>query len=326
MQMAVMLYQILTQIITQIMTMMTMPIFWAVAVLLAVQVGLIQIKKQKQVVVKLSAFLFAVAECWVYIIISGIVGGVIASSLLLLTGISVSYRVMLYLWIAMFGLFLLQRRFFCFAYAGGFFVFVQTIADGCGISLFVFDSKALLMLVAILHFTEAVLVRLSGALQQIPVYFRNKKGNLTAKTQLQMCWPVPLAIPMPVVQNNITEIYSGYFVMPDWWPLFGLVENVEAIAIYQLIPVLAMIGYMDIAEPGAESEQTRKSSMLLLIYSIVLCILTLAVSDRLYLQGIAALFAILGHEGMLWLGRTDMRKYVHTKKEQGFAKFIIKKR
>ena len=110
MQMANMLYQILTQIIVQIMAMMTMPIFWAAAVLLAVQVGLIQIKKQKQVVVKLSAFLFAIMERWVYIVMSGVAGGVIASCLLLLTGLSISYHAMLYLWLAMFVLFLIQRH------------------------------------------------------------------------------------------------------------------------------------------------------------------------------------------------------------------------
>ena len=325
MQMANMLYQILTQIIVQIMAMMTMPIFWAAAVLLAVQVGLIQIKKQKQVVVKLSAFLFAIMERWVYIVMSGVAGGVIASCLLLLTGISISYHAMLCLWLAMFVLFLIQRRFFCFAYAGGILVLMQTIADMCGTSLFGFDSAALLMLVAILHFTEAVLVRISGSLQQIPVYFRNKKGTLTAKTQLQMCWPVPLVIPMPIAQHTLEDISGGCFVMPDWWPVFGTAGSVETAVIYQLIPVLSMIGYMDTAEPGAEAKQTRKDSILLLAYSLLLCILVYAGKDRLYLQGIAALFSILGHEGMLRLGHMDMRKYVHTKKEQGFAKFIIKK-
>ena len=59
MQMAGMLYQVLTQIIAQMLTMSAMPIFWAVAVLPAVQAGFTQMKNQKQVVAKLPAFLFA---------------------------------------------------------------------------------------------------------------------------------------------------------------------------------------------------------------------------------------------------------------------------
>ena len=122
MQMAGMLYQVLTQIIAQMLTMSAMPIFWAVAVLPAVQAGFAQMKNQKQVVAKLPAFLFALLECWLWILLSGMLGGIIASSLFLLTGISISHCAMLYLWIVMIFLLLLEPRFYCFAYAGGFLV------------------------------------------------------------------------------------------------------------------------------------------------------------------------------------------------------------
>ena len=108
MQMVNMWYQIMTQILAQSMTMMAMPIFWIVTLLLAVQVGMIQRKKQKQVVGKLPAFLFAIAQRWVCIIISGILGGVIASTLFLLTGISLSHDTVLYLWIIMFLSFMIK--------------------------------------------------------------------------------------------------------------------------------------------------------------------------------------------------------------------------
>ena len=114
MQLVNMWDQIMVQILAQCMTMITMPIFWMIALLLAVQVGLIEIKKQKQVVGKLPAFLFAIIERWVCIIISGILGGVIASTLFLLTGISLAYDTVLYLWVIMFLFFMIKRRFFCF--------------------------------------------------------------------------------------------------------------------------------------------------------------------------------------------------------------------
>ena len=319
MQMVNMWYQIMTQIWAQSITMMTMPVFWIVALLLAVQVGMIQIKKQKQVVGKLPAFLFVIAERWVYTIISGILGGVIGSTLFLLTGISLSYDTVLYLWIIMFLAFMIKRRFFCFAYAGGVMVLVQIIANKYGITQVGFDNAMILGLVAILHFTEAILVGISGTLLQFPVYFRNEKGILTAKSQLQMCWPIPLAIPMPIlyddVHNYIQECSVGYFVMPDWWPLFGVAQNAEVTTLYYLMPVLAMIGYSDLAESGSEKIQTYKTAILLILYSILLVILIRASSKMHSLLVVAALFSILGHEAILWLGRVDMRKYVHIKKE-----------
>ena len=319
MQLVNMWDQIMVQILAQCMTMITMPIFWVIALLLAVQVGLIEIKKQKQVVGKLPAFLFAIIERWVCIIISGILGGVIASTLFLLTGISLAYDTVLYLWMIMFFFFMIKRRFFCFAYAGGALVLVQAIANRCGITMFHFDSETILALVAILHFTEAILIQISGTLLQLPVYFRNEKGILTAKSQLQMCWPIPLVIPMPVLQdsmqNYIREQSVGYYVMPDWWPLFGTAQSAEVTALYYLMPLLAMIGYSDLAEPRMEKTQTNKSALLLILYSMLLFLLVW-VSSRIHsVLVVAALFSILGHEAILRLGQVDMRKYVHTKKE-----------
>ena len=316
MQLVNMWYQIMVQVLAQCMTMITMPIFWVIALLLAVQVGLIEIKKQKQVVGKLPAFLFAIIERWVCIIISGILGGVIASTLFLLTGISLAYDTVLYLWMIMFLFFMIKRRFFCFAYAGGALVLVQTIANECGITQ---DSETILVLVAILHFTEAILVQISGTLLQLPVYFRNEKGILTAKSQLQMCWPIPLVIPMPVLQdsmqNYIREQSVGYYVMPDWWPLFGTAQSAEVTTLYYLMPMLAMIGYSDLAEHGMEKTQTNKSALLLILYSMLLVVLVWASSRIHSVLVVAALFSILGHEAILRFGQVDMRKYVHTKKE-----------
>ena len=199
------------------------------------------------------------------------------------------------------------------------------ISDVNGRFLLCYDGTAILILVTILHFTESILVWISGSVQQISVYFRSKKGTLTAKTQLRMCWPVPLALPVPILENASVDVPIGYFVMPEWWPLLGVVENMESAVIYQLMPVLAMIGYCDFAEQGNERKQTHKSSILLFLYSITLGALILISKDVPYMYCAAVLFSVLGHEGILWLGRIPMRKYVHTKKEQGFAKFISKK-
>jgi hypothetical protein len=81
------------------------------------------------------------------------------------------------------------------------------------------------------------------------------------------------------------------------------------------MPLLAMIGYSDLAEPRMEKTQTNKSALLLILYSMLLFLLVW-VSSRIHsVLVVAALFSILGHEAILRLGQVDMRKYVHTKKE-----------
>jgi hypothetical protein len=81
------------------------------------------------------------------------------------------------------------------------------------------------------------------------------------------------------------------------------------------MPLLAMIGYSDLAEPGMEKTQTNKSALLLILYSMLLVVLVCASSRIHSMLVVAALFSILGHEAILRFGQVDMRKYVHTKKE-----------
>jgi hypothetical protein len=117
------------------------------------------------------------------------------------------------------------------------------------------------------------------------------------------------------MQNCIREQSVGYYVMPDWWPLFGTVQSAEVTALYYLMPLLALIGYSDLAEPGMEKTQTNKSALLLILYSMLLVVLVWASSRIHSVLVVAALFSILGHEAILRFGQVDMRKYVHTKKE-----------
>lgn len=308
--------QVLLQIAVQILAMLTMPVFWLMAAMLAAQMWLIQKKNQKQVVVWLPAFLFAWLECWLLTVLTGILGGVIASVLFLLTGISLPIHAMLYLWSLMLFLYWIQRRFFCFAYAGGLLTLIQCFTEYLGVTILDFDCASVLLLVAVLHFTEAVLVRLGGALQRVPVYFRGKQGNTTAMTQLQMSWLIPLAMPMPAAQIDGGILQGGCFVLPAWWPLFGIApEPTDITLLYYLIPTLAVISYRDLALYGKEIKQSRRASGLLCVYSLCLCILVWLCGIVPKLLPIAALFAILGHERILQLGQISMRKYVHDKKE-----------
>lgn len=309
------LWIVLHQIFTQIVTITLHPTFWIVIALLIVQ-NIMQLRHkqefptiQKQTVTTLSAFLFITLEQLLRTLLTGLLGGVIASSLFLLTGTSINTNTLLALWLVTMILFTIQNRFLCFAYAGGLLVLFQYMTE-----YIFFDGTQILLLITILHFTESILVRITGALQKTPIYFRDQQGCTIAGTRLQMLWPLPLAIPITDFNASNEILQNGFIMLPNWCPLFDAITSTSnPVLLYHLIPMLAMISYQDIAVQGYEKEQTQIAANLLFIYSLLLFTLVFVSAKNNCFLPIAALFSILGHEGILWIGNMYMRKYVHTK-------------
>ena len=92
--------------------------------------------------------------------------------------------------------------------------------------------------------------------------------------------------------------------MPEWWPLIKseLVVNQENI-IYMMLPVIAGLGYGDIALTTKPREQTSYSAFNLAIFSIILLGLAILAAHFPDLAILAALFSPLGHELIIHLGR-----------------------
>lgn len=311
MQIWILLYQIFAQTIA----ITCQPVFWLVILILTIQNSLqlwhrqFRKTRQKQTASMLPAFLFTVLEQVLLTVFIGYLGGIIASCLFLLTGVFLNVATISFLWLIMIVLYCIRPRFLCFAYAGGFLALLQSITGW-----FSFDSRQPLLLVAILHFTESFLVRISGTLQSKPVYLRSQQGNLRFGSQLQMTWPIPLAMPM---SSNITDnilLQNGCIVLPDWWPLFAMTSSAtDTVLIYHLMPMLAMIGYQDTSEWGAETKQSQKVSRLLFLYSMLLFITVCCSNTKPFLLPLAAILSIFGHEEILHIGNMHMRKYVHIK-------------
>ncbi len=291
---------VLPQMFIQMLHVFYLPVFWVASALLLLQIGYgvwreeCKIWKQKQVVYWLPAFLFLILERYFSTILAAVLGGMAASILLLFIGVSVDLAAIPYLWLLMVFLFCIQRRFVCFAYAGGILALVQSMTG-----IFSFDVRQLLMLVAILHFTEAILVYISGTLQSYPVYLRSLQGRTICRTQLQMTWPIPLVMPVPLQYMQTALPQYSCLVMPEWWPLFDVViPNTDAAVIYAIVPLLAVIGYHDLAVCGKEKVHTGYAARLLLGYSILLGWIVFFSRKIPLLLGLAALFAIAGHEAI----------------------------
>ena len=73
------------------------------------------------------------------------------------------------------------------------------------------DIPALLALSAVLHFAEALLVRIQGSRFATPLFLEGKRGKLVGGYQMQSFWPLPLFLLVPAV--------GGGSVLP-WTPFF----------------------------------------------------------------------------------------------------------
>ena len=223
----------------------------------------------------------------------GLVGGFLGSLMMLVVGLNLSGSGLLFLWPVALLLMLFNPRYLCFAYAGGLV--------GLSNLLFGFPPVSvpqLMALVAILHLVESLLILGSGHLGATPAYIRAGDGRVVGGFTLQKFWPIPLVALVAAGPATGTEGIA----MPEWWPLLRP-ETEATNVLYQLVPVVAGLGYGDLAVARRPEEKSRLAAAYLAVYSVALLALAL-LSDRVRSLALAAaLFGPLGHELVIALGR-----------------------
>lgn len=223
----------------------------------------------------------------------GIMGGLVGSLLLLSLGVALSGSWILYVWLAALGLAMFSSRLMCFAYGGGLVALVSLFTGWPAI-----DIPSLLGLVAVLHGVESILMLFSGHLGAVPIRVKNPlTGRIVGGFSLQKFWPVPLLA--LAIMPGVIPPEAGAISMPAWWPLIvpaGLTE----LHSFWMLPVVAGLGYGEMAVATTPRERARQSAGKLAIYSAVLFMLSvLSVRYRPFLLA-GALFAPLGHELLVW--------------------------
>lgn len=143
----------------------------------------------------------------------GLIGGLLASLLLVLVGVSVTDSGIVYLLPLAVLLYLFSPRFLCYSYAGGL----------AGLSYLVFgwpkiNVPAVMALVACLHAAEAFLIRISGHSCSTPLYVSHENGDVVGGFALQRFWPIPLIVLFLIKVPNLSYL-QGLIHLPDWWPL-----------------------------------------------------------------------------------------------------------
>lgn len=240
----------------------------------------------------------------------GILGGILASILLVLLGIDLTAIGITQLWVTALALMLIQPRFLCFAYAAGVLAIANLLFGYPHISI-----PQLMGLVAVLHLVEGLLILLNGPFNALPVYIK-KHGQLRGGFNLQLFWPIPLVALMSV---GYADLAGTGMVMPQWWPLLKDYATFADDQTFALLPVLAILGYGEISTSRTPFQASRKSSLWLLLFSLMLMLLAVLASHWAIFLPLLAIFSPLGHELVIWLGmRAETRPPIYVQPNRGF--------
>lgn len=271
------------------------PFFWLVVVLVWTQY-----RRMLQTKEALYGFKDSSLRVSMIALVYGIIGGILGSFLMIIFGVTINGVGIAWIWIIALVLMLISPRLLCFSYAGGILAVISLLFGYPQVNV-----PGLMGLVAVLHLVESILILLSGHHDPLPVYIRNPAGRVVGAFNLQKFWPIPLAI-MMILLGAADQVPGELIKMPEWWPLirpWDIPSDQEVM--YQILPVVAALGYGELAITCLPRERTKRSASHLAGYSIVLLGLAVAASHLPQLAIFPALFSPLGHELVVFLGRRE---------------------
>jgi len=297
--------------LTTFMLALVMPIFWIVLFLVFMQYRRLAATEEK-------LFGRAISGVGKQILISvalGALGGFAASAILIFLGLSLEQIGLYFIWPVALLLLLFNPRYLCFSYAGGIVALAVLIGRYIILPLFpmleqnfVFDSllmihiPALLVLIALLHLVEALLIYVGGHWGSSPIYLKRSGGEVVGAFTLQRFWPIPLVALLVTIVAQ-TEIVG--VSMPDWWPILesNLQPRENQSLQYMVIPIAAGLGYADMALSSTPRERTAFSAKWLAVYSIILLLVAVGSEFMRWLVLPGVLFAPIGHELLILYGK-----------------------
>ena len=288
-------FEILKMLVLTTVVVFLQPIFWGILGIVAYQYW--QLQKNQLAMFGVTGTPIGRQVKWA--MLYGTVGGLMGSLVLTLVGVNIERMGFQYIWPLAIALALINMRFLCFAYAGGIVAVVSAIFGWPDV-----DVPQVLALVAALHVTESVLIAISGRYGSVPVILK-QGGRLVGAFNLQNFWPLPLVV-LSTVAMQTGAMPEGVFHTPDWWPLLtlGIEPPAGAEWVYVMMPVVAALGYTDMAISSTPGQRRRRSALSLAVYSISLLGMALLAAKFEWLSLPAALLSPLGHE---YLVRRDNR-------------------
>ncbi|GKU76774.1 membrane protein [Paenibacillus sp. L3-i20] len=276
--------------------------FYYIAILFIVLQYIRQMRMERQLfAVKLRDWKSLVFKS----LITGLLIGVSVSLVGAFIGSTLTSTAVLWLWSITAVLMLIKIRYLCFAYSAGVITLLQWIvgftpladrSDWLGtlaVSLEQIDAAGLLLLVALLHLAEALLVRAQGDKLSTPLFLEGKRGKLVGGYFLQGFWPVPLLLLVPVTNDASMGISTN--ALP-WTPLFGA----DWTQGWTFVALPMIIGFSEMTRSMLPRTKAKHAANGLLIYSVVLAAVAIIAWWQPILLPIAAITSFVLHEAIVW--------------------------
>lgn len=278
---------VMTFVLSHMIPILMNPILWVMIVLVTLQSR----QLQKQQMRMFGAISYSLRDQVMKAVWYGVIGGFLASTMMTLFGITMNHLGFAYLWPVAVVLMMINARFLCFAYAGGLVGAASVLIGWPNV-----DVPQLLAFIGILHLTESVLIYISRDYGVVPFVVKLPDGRHVGAYFIQNLWPLPL-IALNAVTIPADQLVS-LFDFPVWWPMLPTaIEIPEAhVLAYAALPVVAALGYSDMAIAHEPNEKRKRSAVGLAFYSVGLLALSLLCSEMTALQLFAALCAPIGHE------------------------------
>lgn len=243
----------------------------------------------------LGFFRYKISDQLLERLLYGMLSGLMASFIIVILGITLDYRAILMIWPLAIFLMLFSPRYLCFSYAAGILSLVSLIFGWPDI-----DVSATIALVGVLHLIESILIYFDGYKSSVPVYMEHSSFNPIGAYIMQKMWPIPLVVLL--IPDSAAQLAGSGINMPSWWPIF---QSQGAGGMLAILPMVAILGYGDIAITQTPRDRAKKSGITLTIYSVT--VLTLAViSSRIYwVKYLAAVSAPALHEFVIIKGKRE---------------------
>jgi hypothetical protein len=276
-----------------------------------------------------SAFELTISQ-----IVIGIFAGILGSAALTFLGVAFHEDSAIYL-IFLISIFFMfwKPKFICFAYSGAVLGFISlflkliskayagvklnvlgNVIDLSTVDILKIDIGGLMVVVAVLHLVEGILVMIDGKRGAIPV-FTNRDEKIIGGFALRRSWVLPVAL-FFIVSNASTVGITENVATPGWWPILksSPLTRMAKDAAVTLFAYYGVIGYSTVTFTRDKQQKTLSSGIGLLLYSVALFFAAqLAPLGYIY-QLFLVIFAPLAHEIML-----NIQRYMEV---NGKPKFI----
>lgn len=297
-----------------VLTIIVNPLFWIVLFLIYLQynkVGKMEINLLGKE--KISAKKRVLGALGV-----GMIGGVLGTLVISTLGVAIQLEDFRFILPLAIFLMMVNVRYLCFSYAGGIISLSSLIFGFPKVNV-----SSIIALVAVLHLIESILIWIDGHKYPTPIFIEHDKYGTVGGFTLQRFWPIPFAV-LLVLLGQVQG--STDINLPQWWPVFiSRSLDMDNITL-QLTVVIAALGYGDIAITSSPREKSKKSSLRLAAYSLVLLILA-GISSYIYaFKFIAAFFAPVAHEALILYSQKEEKRRmpIYKKHHRGLTVLDIK--